>query len=393
MLRLSRHVIFLALLLAVIKCGLTEADASLPKYAGYGGYANPRRSTSTTSGSPTVNTGATATIGSHGKAGPPTAPTMTATTPTTTTDDGDSIFNQALAITIVPLFAAENRTPDEFRLLQQYLSLQINECHPNAEVHYSLGIFNAYQTDWQDYDSDFPQQHYCDQCDCQAVITSLTPANVSISKHQNFTLENYLGDILYDIISWHSLSTPMIILVTNIKCDEVDQYASLQGMISPDNLDDYNAQLFGTSTRVLLIWIDPGKDWKQKCNLTKLESSQFRVRTHSSLKELVRSIAKPCPLTGLLSTTRPLSTSTRSSALHSPVSPDGGSGGTISKGALIAIICASVFTGCVLAFALYCVFRRKCSNDSRFFGGPKVAPRFPIIPVIAPSFQPSKEDT
>ncbi|KAH7699313.1 Protein F09A5.2, partial [Aphelenchoides avenae] len=135
----------------------------------------------------------------------------------------------------------------------------------------------------------------------------------------------------------------------------------------------------------------PGKDWKQKCNLTKLESSQFRVKTHSSLTELVRSIAKPCPLTGILSTTRPLSTSTRSSTLHSSVSPYGGSGGTISKGALIAIICASVFTGCVLAFALYCVFRRKCSNDSRFFGGPKVAPRFPVIPVIAPSFQPSKE--
>ncbi|KAH7700259.1 hypothetical protein AAVH_32622 [Aphelenchoides avenae] len=179
MLRLSRHVIFFALFAAVINRAVSEADVSVPKY---GGYGPPHPSTSATSRSTSVNT-ATTTPGSHGTPGPSTAPTTTATTPTTTTDDDDSIFNQALAITIVPLFAAEHRTPDEFKLLQQYLSLQINECHPQAEVHYSLGIFNAYlESDWQDYDSDFPQQHYCDQCDCQAVITSLTPANVSVTK-------------------------------------------------------------------------------------------------------------------------------------------------------------------------------------------------------------------
>lgn len=65
-----------------------------------------------------------------------------------------------------------------------------------------------------------------------------------------------MEEILIDIRDWQSLATPMIILVTNIKCDEVDQYASLQGILSPQNLSSYGYDLYSTSTRVQLIWID-----------------------------------------------------------------------------------------------------------------------------------------
>lgn len=69
MLRLSGHVIAVLLLVAVIKFGVIEADVSVPKYAGYGGYGGRPPSTATTSRSPSVSTGGTTTVGSHGTTG------------------------------------------------------------------------------------------------------------------------------------------------------------------------------------------------------------------------------------------------------------------------------------------------------------------------------------
>ncbi|KAH7693547.1 hypothetical protein AAVH_39416, partial [Aphelenchoides avenae] len=112
--------------------------------------------------------------------------------------------------------------------------------------HYSLGIFNSFFAPDGWYIESLPLEHYCDECDCQAVITNLTPANISVSKQQNFTLPNYLIEVITDSRYWKPLATPMITLVTNIKCDEVDQYASLRGIMS--NLTMYGYELHMTGT-------------------------------------------------------------------------------------------------------------------------------------------------
>lgn len=46
----------------------------------------------------------------------------------------------------------------------------------------------------------------------------------------------------------------MITLVTDIKCDDLDQYASLRGLLS--DLPMYGYDLHMSGTRVQLIWID-----------------------------------------------------------------------------------------------------------------------------------------
>lgn len=388
---LRDHVIFVARFVAVNGVvNPSDIRASQREPSGYGVTSRPKAR-------PFGKSSGTKSEGGTGATNVPEDLLPSTATPSATTE-ADPLFNQALAVTVIPYFAAEGTSDEDLILIKQYLSLQVDECHAKKDVHYAIGTVNANNT-VLDLDH---LQSACDQCDCQKVIASLSRANITVSKNQTFDLFGYMNTLLLANHWWQKLAIPVVIFVTNIDCDELTTYPGLQDILEDDTQADYGDTILMNNVRVQLIWIDPGNDWQTKCDLSSLLTSgrgYFRLKTVPSLTALVRDMITTCPRTGQLSTTRSTTASTTSTStsttarttvgpptLMQPVKKDS-NGDYLSNGALIAIICLSVIVLTAFVCCGYLAVRRNYLSNCGSFNKDKIVPRFPAIPVIAPSFQ------
>lgn len=84
----------------------------------------------------------------------------------------------------------------------------------------------------------------------------LKASNAAYFRDEDFELASYMENLLDVTKDWQPLASPVIFFITNIKCEDVLEYAGLNRTMDGERQWYYGYELASRNIRVRATWID-----------------------------------------------------------------------------------------------------------------------------------------